>query len=595
MILRMGLPLLCIALFPCVLSADWSVESILPSGQIVDTSLAFQSDNAPVIAFCEEGVLRIAFWRENAWEVEDVVTGGNVKVCNLVLDSTGSPLILYSNTADFTVHLAEWNGAEWTDTLIAGEGEAIAGPYCDACIDSQDNLMIAYPGRSPEPGLWFAGRQGSEWTLTAIDRALISGYTVSMDIGENDLPQVAYFDQGTGDLKYAVREATFWNVETVDSEGIVGDMASIAVDSRNLPHISYIDRTIGKVKYAHYDGIAWNICTVDSTGDPFGLVETSIQVTSDDQPMIVYYDLSDSKLKCSYYDDPSWTYETVDENGHSSSLALDREDHPWVSFFRYSYNRWSLMYGGTSSAQNDTLSSLMESSVPPHSESVTTLPDGMEFVTIPSGSFTMGSPSDEPGRRSDEQEHRVTVDSFEMMTTEVTQEMWEELMGSNPSLSSGENLPVECVSWNACQELLNILNGMGHEWEYRLPTEAEWEYACRAGTDTPYHCGDSMDDLYSSDSSGHPYPVGVGQPNAWGLYDMHGNVQEWCQDVYTGDYADCPMDGSPYVGDFPCRVIRGGSWALFAENCRSAYRAYGSPDNTLCDIGFRIARSTSNP
>ena len=165
----------------------------------------------------------------------------------------------------------------------------------------------------------------------------------------------------------------------------------------------------------------------------------------------------------------------------------------------------------------------------------------------------------------------------------------------NPSYFSGENLPVECVSWDDCQELLNVLNGMGHEWEYRLPTEAEWEYACRAGTDTPYYCGDRMDYINLTDSSRSSYPVGAGQPNAWGLYDMHGNVREWCKDLYTSDYSDCPTDGSPYVGDFPCRVLRGGSWALFAEYCRSASRGYGSTDNTLCDIGFRIARSPRYP
>ena len=165
------------------------------------------------------------------------------------------------------------------------------------------------------------------------------------------------------------------------------------------------------------------------------------------------------------------------------------------------------------------------------------LPDDMEFVSIPAGSFMMGSPSSESDRDGDEEHHSVSVRSFELMTTEVTQGIWKVVMGDNPAqeYGMGDAYPVYNVSWNDCQDFIDALNDMDPSYTYRLPTEAEWEYACRAGTTTAYYWGSSMNNSYcwyTDNSNGRTHPVGQKQPNAWGLYDMTGNVWE-CARIYT--------------------------------------------------------------
>jgi len=251
---------------------------------------------------------------------------------------------------------------------------------------------------------------------------------------------------------------------------------------------------------------------------------------------------------------------------------------------------------------------------------------GMEFVTIPAGSFRMGSMPTEDGRDDDEGPRRtVNIDSFQLMTTEVTQGMWEEVMGSNPSRFVSPDRPVENVSWEDVQMFIEELNFMDSDHTYRLPTEAEWEYACRAGTTTPIYSGTmtilglnncpELDDIawYGGnsgvtdisngyDSSGweekqYPHtragthPVALKEPNDWGLYDMLGNVWEWCQDVYTNNYNNCPTDGSAYEGSGSSRVERGGSWGSNARFCRSANRNFFGPDRRFSSLGFRLARS----
>lgn len=228
------------------------------------------------------------------------------------------------------------------------------------------------------------------------------------------------------------------------------------------------------------------------------------------------------------------------------------------------------------------------------------LPTGMEFVTIPAGSFQMGSPLSESDRESNEKQHRVTVRSFELMTTEVTQGMWREVLRNNPAsgYGVGDNYPVYNVSWYDCQEFIAVLNALDSRYTYRLPTEAEWEYACRAGTTTRFHWGnsDSSSDAglytwYLRNSNSATQPVAEKLPNPWGLYDMNGNVIEWCQDVFTRNYDDCPTDGSAYAGSGSSRVSRGGSWFYDARYCRSAIRYYYGPETRYNSLGFRLARS----
>ena len=168
----------------------------------------------------------------------------------------------------------------------------------------------------------------------------------------------------------------------------------------------------------------------------------------------------------------------------------------------------------------------------------------LDMVWCPPGTFIMGSPHDEPGRFADEEQIEVELTrGFWIARTQLTQKVWKEVMGNNPSNFNGEDRPVESVSWNDCQDFLKVLNESYpvEGFEFRLPTEAQWEYACRAGTTTAFFFGDDPSQLgdyawYAENSNWETHPVAQKLPNPWGLYDMHGNVWERCQDLY-GDYA----------------------------------------------------------
>ena len=217
---------------------------------------------------------------------------------------------------------------------------------------------------------------------------------------------------------------------------------------------------------------------------------------------------------------------------------------------------------------------------------------GMTFVHIPGGSFQMGS---NDGGSDEKPVHRVTLRSFQIMTTEVTQSMWREVMGTDPSFWKGDDLPVRRVSWNDCQEFIGKLNQRDPGKGYRLPTEAEWEYACRAGTSTKYCSGNSESDLnrvawYDENSSDKTHPVGRKEANAWDLYNMHGNAWEWCEDRWHDNYDGAPSDGSAWEsGSSSSRVLRGGSWCSSSRACLSTSRGSGKPD--LRSSGFRLVRA----
>jgi len=228
----------------------------------------------------------------------------------------------------------------------------------------------------------------------------------------------------------------------------------------------------------------------------------------------------------------------------------------------------------------------------------------MNFVYIKPGIFMMGSPKDEPERNEVERQHRVAfIQGFYMQATEVTQKQWKAVMGDNPShFKECGNCPVETVSWDDVQEFIKRLNDIEKTDSYRLPTEAEWEYAARAGSETAYCFGNDAADLgkyawYSENSEGKTHPVAQKEPNAWSLYDMHGNVWEWCQDWYD-DYpfvysilmGDILMDPTgPDTGSY--RVRRGGSSFFSASYCRSAYRiSLPPPGNRDRGLGFRLVR-----
>jgi formylglycine-generating enzyme required for sulfatase activity len=213
---------------------------------------------------------------------------------------------------------------------------------------------------------------------------------------------------------------------------------------------------------------------------------------------------------------------------------------------------------------------------------------------IPPGWFLMGSPEDDREAIDREKpQHEVQLTKgFWLFDTPCTQALWQAVMGTDPSRFKGEQRPVEQVSWQDCQEFITKLNVLLPGLSLRLPTEAEWEYACRAGTDTPRYAQD-LDAIawYGENSGRETHPVGQKDPNAWGLYDMLGNVDEWCHDgqrVYTQEPAIDPIGPlEPGVR----RVIRGGFWNDSARNVRAAYRYWIVPGSRYGSTGFRCASS----
>ncbi len=267
----------------------------------------------------------------------------------------------------------------------------------------------------------------------------------------------------------------------------------------------------------------------------------------------------------------------------------------------------------------------------------------LDMVYIPGGKFFMGTEEEEierlvkkfdwDGYRSEKPQHEVTVQPFFMGKYPITQEQYQEVMGDNPSNFKGDDLPVEQVSWDDAKEFCRRLSEKTGR-EYRLPTEAEWEYACRAGTTTPFHFGETITDKlanyrassnYADEASGKyrqtTIAVGSFPPNAFGLHDMHGNVWEWCEDDWHGNYENAPKDGTAWLGDFDsnristrqfslrkmsqnwigrllkreslsefrsAKVIRSVSWGFIPNVCRSAYRAYIMRVDRNDSLGLRV-------
>ena len=224
---------------------------------------------------------------------------------------------------------------------------------------------------------------------------------------------------------------------------------------------------------------------------------------------------------------------------------------------------------------------------------------GIEMVLIPAGSFKMGrDPNFEDGSGDETPQHSVKISRpFYMGKTEVTQEQWVRVMGTNPSVFKGRTNPVENVSWEDVQTFIARLNEKEGTKAYRLPTEAEWEYAARAGGTGKYCFGDDEGELgayawYDDNSGEKTHPVGQLKANTWGLYDVHGNVWEWTQDWYSDSYyASSP--GTDPVGPTSGsdRVWRGGSWDDSAYRARAASRSSNTPGVRSYYLGFRLSRS----
>jgi formylglycine-generating enzyme required for sulfatase activity len=214
----------------------------------------------------------------------------------------------------------------------------------------------------------------------------------------------------------------------------------------------------------------------------------------------------------------------------------------------------------------------------------------MKLALIPAGKFMMGEEKDQ---------HEVTISKpFYMGVTEVTQAQYEAVMGTNPSKFKGATNPVDTVSWNDATEFCKKLSEKTRQ-AVRLPTEAEWEYACRAGSKTRFSFGDADEGLgdyawYSYNSDRTTHPVGQKKPNAWGLFDMHGNVWEWCADWY-GDYPKGAVTDPQGPASGAYRVLRGGAWLYSPDDCRSACRSGNGPNSRDFNYGLRVAVSVSAP
>ncbi|MCX6901016.1 MAG: formylglycine-generating enzyme family protein [Verrucomicrobia bacterium] len=226
---------------------------------------------------------------------------------------------------------------------------------------------------------------------------------------------------------------------------------------------------------------------------------------------------------------------------------------------------------------------------------------GIRIVLIPASEFDMGSPKNESWRYSEENLHHVTITKpFYLGATEVTQAQFAAVMRKSPSYYKGADLPVEHVTWFDALEFCRRLNFMDGR-AYRLPTEAEWEYACRAGTDDKFYSGDNDADLFKAAwvggvSSSHTHPVAKLAPNNFGLFDMLGNVYEWCADYYDANYYfKSPKTNPPGPSKGVERVIRGGAYNEPVQNVRCAYRTGKDPMKTQANLGFRIACDVPPP
>ena len=264
----------------------------------------------------------------------------------------------------------------------------------------------------------------------------------------------------------------------------------------------------------------------------------------------------------------------------------------WLYFLCFSVVTLSACSGGSGSVED-----LLEKPLPVEVSNVYTV-NGVSFkmIRVEGGTFTMGATAEQGDDAIDNEKpaHSVTLSSYSIGETEVTQELWEAVMGSNPSYFKGSNLPVEQVSWNDCQTFVQKLNELTGR-RFRLPTEAEWEYAARGGDksrgyeysgsntiDEVAWCAETMNDNGTRD-------VKTKKANELGLYDMSGNVYEWCQDWY-GSYSSGSQTNPTGPASGSYRVNRGGSWCDYAWDCRSSYRFYDTPSYRYCDLGLRLAQ-----
>ncbi len=217
---------------------------------------------------------------------------------------------------------------------------------------------------------------------------------------------------------------------------------------------------------------------------------------------------------------------------------------------------------------------------------------GVKLVWVPSGSFLMGSQPGEKFRQEEEVQHQVALSRpFRIGMTEITQQQWDAVMGSNRGEHQGGNLPVERVSWLKAIEFCRKLS-IREDKKYRLPTEAEWEYVCRAGSTGAFGGDGDLEAMgwYAENSDGMTHPVASLKPNAWGIFDLPGNVAEWCSDNYLAGYGSDEATDPRGPAEGKGRVVRGGSFDYFPASCRCAARSSAQESYQLNRIGFRVVQ-----
>ena len=275
----------------------------------------------------------------------------------------------------------------------------------------------------------------------------------------------------------------------------------------------------------------------------------------------------------------------LDDFPNDPAASLDTDDDGWP-------DEWN-----EEKTEEDSTMGLHLDEFPKNPDYQTFSDLNFNWSDISPGTFWMGCPLGE-GLDDEHPRHQITIaKGFQMLKFEVTQAQWEAVMGYNPNCFSGDKNPIDTVSWNHCQNFIYELKLLDPNHTYRLPTEAEWEYACRAGSDTKYSFGDDENQLdqhawYSDNSNSKTHPVGEKKSNSWDLYDMHGNVWEWCQDRYDCDYYENSPGTDPQGPNSGSRrVLRGGSWDNDAYICRSTYRRVSNPDISYSYFGLRLVRT----
>jgi len=407
------------------------------------------------------------------------------------------------------------------------------------------------------------------------------------------------FSREAGEVKVAFQINVDWSMEVIAPEGTSSSWLSVEPASGAAGLHKILVRVTANDTYESRSAKLHLMCGNSKVAEIAVTQDCEYAVLLSREDYNVSYEATtiDVELKSNvdfeYQILCSWVCESTDAtrawSTHNLSFDVDENDsrkerEAHILFYNSEY------------AVADTLTLVQEGN--PNAKGNTYTVNGVSFtmVAVEGGTFTMGATSEQSSDAYDDERpaHKVTLSDYYIGETEVTQELWQAVMGSNPSYFIGNLLrPVECVSWNDCQTFITKLNNLTGE-NFRLPTEAEWEYAARGGNASEgykYSGSNSIGDVawYWGNSSSTPHPVKTKQANELGIYDMSGNVYEWCADWYSY-YSSSPQDNPTGPSSGSCRVLRGGSWSNNAWYCRVANRSYGDPDYGDGNLGLRLAR-----